>query len=179
MPRKLRMGVIGLGMGRAHINGYQSHPDADLVALCDVDGPRLKAAADQFGVENTYVDAAEMFKNGGLDAVSIAVPNKLHAPLTVSALKAGLHVLCEKPPAMTVKESQRMQATAEKAGKNLMINFSFRFNLGGDHFISPSVALFGKIGYNSYSVGDFGEGGLNIRSGLHFYPSCFHGQEQE
>jgi predicted dehydrogenase len=128
MARKLRMGVIGLGMGRAHINGYQTHPDADLVALCDVDEARLGPAAAEFGIDTTYTDAAEMFKNGGLDAVSIAVPNKLHAPLTVAALKAGLHVLCEKPPAMTVSESQRMQAAAERAGKNLMINFSFRFS---------------------------------------------------
>ena len=128
MARKLRMGGVGLGMGRAHINGYLSHPDAELAALCDVDEARLGAAAAEFGVPATYADTAEMFKEGGLDAVSIAVPNKLHAPLTVAALKAGLHVLCEKPPAMTVKESQRMQATAEKAGKNLMINFSFRFN---------------------------------------------------
>lgn len=58
-------------------------------------------------------------------------------------------------------------------------NLSFDINVGGDHFISPSVALFGKIGYSSYSVGDFGEGGLNLRSGLHYYPSCAHGQEAE
>jgi hypothetical protein len=58
-------------------------------------------------------------------------------------------------------------------------SFAFRFNVGVDHFISPSVALFGKVGYNSYSVDDFGRGGFNIRSGFHFYPSCFHGQDAE
>jgi predicted dehydrogenase len=60
--------------------------------------------------------------------VSIATPNAFHAPLTIAALKAGLHVLCEKPMAMTVKEAEKMQAAAEKAGKNLMINFSYRFS---------------------------------------------------
>ena len=91
MSRKLRMGVVGLGMGRGHALGFQSHPDAEL------------------------------------DAVGIAVPNKLHAPLTIAALKRGLHVLCEKPMSMSVAEARRMNAAAAKADRNLMIDFSHRF----------------------------------------------------
>lgn len=128
MSRKLRMGVIGVGMGRAHAKGYQSHPGSELVALCDVDGIRLAAAAAELGVPQTYTDAGRMFREAGLDAVSIAVPNKFHAPLTVAALERGLHVLCEKPMARTVKEAERMLAAARKARRNLMINFSFRFS---------------------------------------------------
>lgn len=128
MSRKLRMGVIGVGMGRAHAKGYQSHPGSELVALCDVDGIRLAAAAAELGVPQTYTDAGRMFREAGLDAVSIAVPNKFHAPLTVAALERGLHVLCEKPMARTVKEAGRMLAAARKARRNLMINFSFRFS---------------------------------------------------
>lgn len=128
MSRKLRMGVIGVGMGRAHAKGYQSHPGSELVALCDVDGIRLAAAAAELGVPQTYTDAGRMFREANLDAVSIAVPNKFHAPLTVAALERGLHVLCEKPMARTVKEAERMLAAARKARRNLMINFSFRFS---------------------------------------------------
>ncbi|MFA6107697.1 MAG: Gfo/Idh/MocA family oxidoreductase [Candidatus Latescibacterota bacterium] len=128
MSRKLRMGVIGVGMGRAHAKGYQSHPGSELVALCDVDSIRLAAAAAELGVPQTYTDAGRMFREAGLDAVSIAVPNKFHAPLTVAALEHGLHVLCEKPMARTVKEAERMLAAARKARRNLMINFSFRFS---------------------------------------------------
>jgi predicted dehydrogenase len=128
MSRKLRLGVVGVGMGRAHARGYQSHPESELVALCDVDGKRLQEAATELGVQQTYTDAIRMFREAGLDAVSIATPNKFHAPLTIAALEQGLHVLCEKPMARTVSEAERMLAAARKARRNLMINFSFRFS---------------------------------------------------
>ena len=128
MERKLRIGVIGLGMGRAHAKGYKDDGRAELAALCDVNEQRLAAGAAEFGVAETYTDAGAMFRNARLDAVSIATPNKLHAPLTIAALQAGLHVLCEKPPAMSVRESERMVAAARRAKRNLMINFSFRFS---------------------------------------------------
>ena len=127
MP-KLRMGVVGMGMGKGHAVGFQSHPGAELVALCDVDARRLQIVADELGVSETYTDAEKMFREAGLDAVGIAVPNKLHAPLTISALKRGLHVLCEKPMAMTVAEARRMNEAATRSGLNLMIDFSHRFN---------------------------------------------------
>ena len=127
MARKLRMGVVGTGMGRGHMNGYKSHPQAELVAICDIDEKRLAEAAGEMGVKETYTDSRQMFRRAGLDGVSVAVPNKFHAPLTIDALRCGLHVLCEKPMATTVREAERMQAAAKKAGKNLMINFSFRF----------------------------------------------------
>ena len=128
MSRKLKMGVVGLGMGRGHARGYQSHPGSELAAVCDQDEGRLKEVAAELGVAQTYTDAGRMFREAGLDGVSIATPNKFHAPLTIEALKQGLHVLSEKPMARTVKEAERMLAAAEKAGKNLMINFSFRFS---------------------------------------------------
>ena len=125
--KKLRMGVVGMGMGQGHARGFFSHPGADLVALCDIDASRMQAVADEYGVSDLYTDAETMFRKGGLDAVGIAVPNKFHAPLTIAALKQGLHVLCEKPMAMTVAEARRMNAAAARAGLNLMIDFSHRF----------------------------------------------------
>ena len=128
MSAKLRMGVIGLGMGQGHARGYQSHPHAELVALCDLDMGRLEAVAAELGVAQTYTDLDEMLTKADLDAVSVALPNKLHAPFTIKALRRGLHVLCEKPMARTLREAERMLAAAAKAGKNLMINFSYRFS---------------------------------------------------
>ena len=128
MSRKLKMGVVGLGMGRGHARGYQSHPGSELAAVCDQDEGRLQEVAAELGGAQTYTDAGKMFREAGLDGVSIATPNKFHAPLTIEALKQGLHVLSEKPMARTVKEAERMLAAAEKAKKNLMINFSFRFS---------------------------------------------------
>ena len=128
MGRKLRMGVIGLGMGRGHARGYHSHPQAELVALCDLDEKRLGETAEELGVEQTYTDVDAMFKKADLDGVSVALPNKLHAPMTIKALGRGLHVLCEKPMARTVREAERMLQAAQKARRNLMINFSYRFS---------------------------------------------------
>ena len=127
MNRKLKLGVVGLGMGKGHAEGYNSHPGADLVALCDLDENRLRSAAKKLNVGQIYTDFNNMLEGCDLDALSIAVPNKFHAPLTIQALGAGLHVLCEKPMATTVTEAEDMQRAAEKAGKSLMINFSFRF----------------------------------------------------
>ncbi len=124
---RMKMGVIGLGMGRGHARGYHSHPQADLVAICDPDESRLRDVQVELDVPRTYTDAEAMFAAEDLDGVSIAVPNKFHASLSIAALRHGLHVLCEKPMAMTVKEAEAMNAAATKAGRNLMINFSFRF----------------------------------------------------
>ena len=128
MRKELKVGVIGLGMGRNHVKSFQTHPGAEVTAVCDVDAELLQTRGDEYGVANRYTDAGEMFAKEGLDAVSIAVPNAYHAPLAIQALEAGLHVLCEKPMAMTVAEAEKMQAAAEKAAKNLMINFSYRFS---------------------------------------------------
>jgi predicted dehydrogenase len=127
MKRKLRCGVIGLGMGKGHVRGYQSHPDAEVVAIADPDAKRLQAVGDEFKVPQRYADPLEMLAKADLDVVSVATPNKFHLPLTLAALKAGCHVLCEKPMAMSAAEGSRMVAAAKKARRRLMINFSYRF----------------------------------------------------
>jgi len=124
---EIRVGVIGLGMGRHHIAGYQTHPDAEVVAIADLDEARLQQIGDQYGVSTRYLSGEEMLQKEELDVVSIATPNKYHAPLTIAALEAGNHVLCEKPMAMSADEARQMLAAAEKAGKRLMVNFSYRF----------------------------------------------------
>ena len=126
--RKLKVGVVGLGMGRGHLDCYSKLPSCEVVAIADVDEKRLSECGDKYGVKNRFTDAEAMFAKAGLDAVSIAVPNKFHAPLTLAALKRGMHVLCEKPMAMNVAEAQAMKKAADKARKNLMINFSYRFS---------------------------------------------------
>ena len=123
----LRIGVIGLGMGRHHIAAYQTHPAAEVVAVADMDKVRLTEIADKYGVARRYLTAEDLLDKESLDIVSIATPNKLHMPIAVAALKAGCHVLCEKPMAMNAGEARQMIAAAQTAGKRLMINFSYRF----------------------------------------------------
>jgi len=124
---KIRVGVVGLGMGRHHIAGYQSHPEAEVVAIADLDEARLIEIGDQYGVPNRYATLEEMLAEQALDVVSVATPNKFHMPLTVAALEAGCHVLCEKPMALSAAEARQMLAAAARAQRRLMINFSYRF----------------------------------------------------
>jgi len=125
--KKLRIGVIGLGMGRGHVKGFQELAGAEVVAVCDPDASRLAEIGDRFNVPSRYGSAAAMFASEKLDAVGIATPNKFHKPLTLAAFDAGCHVLCEKPMAMNAREGRAMVAAAKRARKILMIDFSYRF----------------------------------------------------
>ena len=125
---KLRVGVIGLGIGRMHIEGWRQHPQVDVVAIADADAQRLAQVGDQFEIALRYTDAQAMLDAGGLDVVSVCTPNKFHKDLTLAALAAGCHVLCEKPMAMSALEGREMLAAAKAADKRLMINFSYRFS---------------------------------------------------
>jgi len=125
--KKLRVGVIGLGFGRSHIEGYQSHPDAEVVAVADMNVDLARKICAQHAIPAHYTEAGQMLAREALDVVSIAVPNRLHRPLTLEALQAGCHVLCEKPMAMNADEAREMLAAAEAAKRRIMINFKFRF----------------------------------------------------
>ncbi len=121
---KLKIGIIGVGsISLSHIHGYLKRDDVELYAFCDINEQRLKYMGEKFKVTRLYTDVNEMLKLEELDAVSVCTWNNGHAPCTVAALKAGKHVLCEKPMAMNSKEAREMKAEADKAGKLLMIGF--------------------------------------------------------
>lgn len=126
--RRLRVGVIGLGIGRKHIEGWREHPDVDVVAIADPDTKRLTERGEAFGIEARYTNAQDMLATEKLDVVSVCTPNKFHRELTLAAFEAGCHVLCEKPMAMNAEEAREMLRAADRAGKRLMINFSYRFS---------------------------------------------------
>lgn len=126
--RKLRIGVVGLGIGRMHIEGWREHPQAEVVAIADADPKRLAEIGDKFGITHRHASAAAMLEAHTLDAVSICTPNKFHRELTLLALERGCHVLCEKPMAMNAAEGREMLEAAQRAGRRLMINFSYRFS---------------------------------------------------
>jgi predicted dehydrogenase len=127
MEKQLHVGVIGLGMGRHHIAGYQNHPSALVVAISDSDPVRLQEIGDIYNIEKRYTSAEQMLQDEKLDVISIATPNKFHNPLALACFEAGCHVLCEKPMALSAAEGREMLSAAKTAGKRLMINFSYRF----------------------------------------------------
>jgi len=125
---KLRVGVIGTGsLAEYHLNSYKNNPAVEITALCDINKERARKKADIFGAKEIYDDYEEMFKSKNIDAVSVITWNNTHAPITIAALEAGKHVLCEKPPALNAEEASRMKQAAEKKGKLLMYGFVRRF----------------------------------------------------
>lgn len=128
--RRLRVGVIGLGIGRQHIEGWRQHPGAEVVALADPDAARLAQVGEQAGIApaGRWTDPQAMLDAADLDVVSVCTPNRFHRDWTLAAFAAGCHVLCEKPMAMDAAEGREMLAAARAAGRRLMINFSYRFS---------------------------------------------------
>ncbi len=127
MAKKVRAAVIGVGIGKYHIEGYQAHPNAELVAVVDVREDAAQETARAYGIPHAFGDHRKMLKAVEVDCVSVCVPNKFHAPLVVDCLNSGVHVLSEKPLARTAREGQRMIEAAERAGKTLMVQFNNRF----------------------------------------------------
>lgn len=126
--KKLRVGVIGGGVGRIHIEAYQALPaDVELVALCDANETRLQEVADRYRVPHRFTDYRELVAAGLVEAVSIALPNSLHTPVSVAALEAGLHVLCEKPLAESAAAGQKIVEAAAKSTAKFMICFNRRY----------------------------------------------------
>ena len=112
---KLRVGVIGTGsLAEYHLNSYKNNPAVEITALCDINKERARKKADIFGAKEIYDDYEEMFKSKNIDAVSVITWNNTHAPITIAALEAGKHVLCEKPPALNAEEASRIKQAAEK-----------------------------------------------------------------
>ncbi len=124
---KVQFGVIGLGMGRGHVEKLQAAPHAEMVALCDLDQGRLDRVGDQFGVAWRTHEYEDLLDSPEVDAVVVALPNSLHAPVSIAALKAGKHVLCEKPMARTTAEAEAMLSAAADSERKLMIHFNYRF----------------------------------------------------
>ena len=129
MAKVVKAGVIGCGqIGLAHINGLNSSPNAEVIAVADVSKKRVKAAAKEHNVANAYEDYKELLANPDIDAITVALPNYLHAAACLDALAAGKHVCCEKPFAMNANEAQAIVSLAKKKRKTFMLGMNFRFN---------------------------------------------------
>lgn len=131
MADPIRIGIIGCGMivQRSHAPKFAEIPGVTITALCDLDAARReKVRAEHAPQAALFEDYHELLQSGLVDAVSVATPVYLHGPMTLAALQAGCHVLCEKPMAMSQAESAEMVAAAQSAGKVLQINLSRRYD---------------------------------------------------
>lgn len=126
--KTLRMAVIGSGqIARVtHLPNYQSMDQVEVVGISDTNLEAAKSVAEQFGIPAYYGDHKQMLEELKPDAVTICVPNRFHCPITLDALNAGCHVMCEKPPAITPEEAEQMEKMAEEKGLLLTYGFHFR-----------------------------------------------------
>jgi predicted dehydrogenase len=123
----IKIGIIGAGgMLRYHAPGFRAG-GAEIVALADVNEAAAQKVAAREGIPRVFGSVATMLRDcPEIDAVSVIVPNKFHAPVSIQALNAGKHVFCEKPPALNLKEVLAMAALAKKKKRTLMFNFNNR-----------------------------------------------------
>lgn len=124
----IKVAVIGAGsMGKNHVRVYSELPEVQLVAVSDVDENVASSISRRFGIR-AYTDYREMLEKECPQAVSIAVPTKLHLETTLAALEAGAHVLLEKPIAATIEEGNVITERAHTLGRQLMVGHIVRFN---------------------------------------------------
>ena len=127
---KIKVGVIGCGTiaNSAHIPAYLKNEEAEIRYFCDIIPERAEKAVKDYGCGVAVTDYHDVINDPEIDAVSVCTPNKAHSEITIAALKAGKHVLCEKPAARTYAEVEQMQKTAEECGIILNIGVVNRFN---------------------------------------------------
>ena len=127
MEKKVRVGIMGMAMGLDHLANYRKVESTEIIAFCDHNEPWLKHMQKQHCVAKGYSNYRQMLKDKSIDAVSVCLPTYLHADATIAALKAGKHVLCEKPMAVSGKEAKAMASAAKASRKILAISQNRRF----------------------------------------------------
>ncbi len=163
-----RVAIIGAGfvVQRAHIPGFQALPHVTIVALADVNEPRAQEVAQEAGIPHVYTDYQEMLRQERPDIVVVATPNLFHKPMTLAALEAGAHVLCEKPLALSYADAQEMMAAAQERGRVLTVGTHFRWSTPMQAAKAHADAgFFGEI-YAARSI-------WNRRTGIPGYGSWF------
>lgn len=126
--RKVNIAVIGAGaIGAGHIRGFQEHPSARVIAVAETSAERAKEACEQFGVPEAVSDYRQLLNRDDIDVVSNALPNFLHAKVSLDVLKAGKHLLLEKPFATNARDAARVLEAARRAKRCFMVGQNQRF----------------------------------------------------
>lgn len=125
---KVKVGLVGLGLvSDSHIKAFQSHKNAEVTAVCDLDEQHAKEVMQQYGITKYYADYDEMLKDEEINLVDICTPTFTHVKMTVAAAEAKKNILCEKPFCMNLEEGRVACEAAEKNGVSLTVEESYRF----------------------------------------------------
>ncbi|HQA06293.1 MAG TPA: Gfo/Idh/MocA family oxidoreductase [Clostridiales bacterium] len=130
MGKKFRVGIIGCGgiANGKHMPALKNTGRVDMVAFCDIIEERAVKAAREYGTPDAkvYTDYKELLKDDSIEIVHVCTPNRSHSFITIDALEAGKHVMCEKPMAKTYEEAKAMVEAAKRTGKKLTIGYQNR-----------------------------------------------------
>ena len=130
MDRIVKIGIIGCGgiANGKHMPSLKVIPNVEMVAFCDIIPERAEKAAKDFGTPDakTYTDYRELLKDPAIEVVHVCTPNREHSQITVDALYAGKHVMCEKPMAKNAADAKKMLDAAKATGKKLSIGYQHR-----------------------------------------------------
>ena len=124
---QLQVGIIGAGIGAGYVAGFQRQPGVSVTGVCTRTATRGESLAHRYGIPNTYTDYRAMLDREPLDIVVVATPNHLHRDMTLAALDAGAHVVCEKPLALNVPQALEMASRADAVGRVHFVPFIWRF----------------------------------------------------
>ncbi|MCG5103949.1 Gfo/Idh/MocA family protein [Oceanobacillus alkalisoli] len=154
----IRVAVIGCGSiaQHRHLIEYSNNPHVEIVAVCDINEARVKETAEKYHAK-AYTSYEALLGSEAIDAVSVCLPNYLHAPVTIAALNTGVHVLCEKPMATSYEEAEQMIEAAKKNNKKLMIGHNQRFV--SSHQKARKLIEQGEVGEIYSFRTSFGHGG--------------------
>ena len=126
--KQIKMAIVGTGVwGETHISIYKEHPMAQVVAVCDIDIERAKAAAEKAGITQVYTDYNEMLRESQCDAVAIVTPDFAHGDIAVACAEAKKHMLIEKPIATSASDIKRIVEAVEKNGIRCMVDHHCRW----------------------------------------------------
>ena len=129
--KKVRVGLVGVGgiANGKHMPSLAKLDNVEMVAFCDVIEERAKKGAEEYGTPDAkvFTDYRDLLALKDVDVVHVLTPNDAHSPITVAALEAGKHVMCEKPMAINSKAAMAMVEAAERTGKKLTIGYQGRF----------------------------------------------------
>jgi predicted dehydrogenase len=143
--KPLRYVILGAGgISNFHVSEYNKQPDVTVVGFLDIDADTLKRWKERFPQAEVHTNVRRLLTKTRPDFASVCTPNHVHCPLTLAALAAGCHVMCEKPMAMTLDQAESMEQARRKAGKLGAINFSYR-NVAAFRF-AREVIRSGELG---------------------------------
>jgi len=141
---KMKVGVIGLRMGRAHLEGYLQNPNTEVHAICDTNPETLKDVQKRYSVPVASPDYRDLVRMSELEIISVASPDFYHREQSVEALLAGKHVLCEKPLALTLGDCREIVQAVRKSGRKFMVGQVVRFSPG--FALTKEIIDSGEIG---------------------------------